>query len=251
MTVPYRFETSWKVVALVVVLLPLLLRLGVWQMERAEEKRQLENLYASRQSGAPIDQAQLASLGSDAEVLAYLRVSLAGELDNERVVLLDNSIRDGVPGYEVLQLLHTRAGTAYLLNRGWLPGFADRQQLPSVEPVTLARDFIGTIYVPAGAAFLLKADTVDSKPDDIIWPVVVQSIDIERISALFDVSLFPYSVRLETGQISAFRTDWAAVSTSPEKHWGYAVQWFCMAIALVVFFLFSSMQRIPDATRYL
>ena len=57
--------------------------------------------------------------------------------------------------------------------------------------------------------------------------------------------LFPYSVRLDAGQPGALRVDWEPINTQPEKHTGYAVQWFAMAIALVLFWVYSSLKRDP------
>lgn len=241
MTSTYRFDTNWKIVLLVLLTLPLLLRLGFWQLERAAEKQQLQQTFQQRQEEAPrlVDDV----IGMTGQELAYRRLVLEGTLDQQRTVLLDNRIRDGVVGYEVLQVLTTANGHHILVNRGWIAGFADRNRLPSL-PVVQGVDSqgttrtTGTLYVPVGKPFLLAEQQLAAK-----WPLVVQWLDIERIGTLLGQPLFPYSVRLESGQPGALRADWAAINTQPEKHRGYALQWFLMSAALLLFWLYLSVHR--------
>ena len=47
-------------------------------------------------------------------------------------------------------------------------------------------------------------------------------------------------MRLEADSPAALRTGWEIVTVSPEKHRGYAVQWFMMAAALVVLSAFAN-----------
>src|ERR1044071_4204342 len=92
----YRFD--WKLSLLTVVLLPLLLSLGFWQLRRAQEKLELPDQYAARQSEAPIVFEQLNTNGD----LQYRQVQLTGRYDNTHNFLLDNRIHQGQPGYELI-----------------------------------------------------------------------------------------------------------------------------------------------------
>src|SRR5690606_34163210 len=92
----YRFD--WKLTLLYVLLLPLLLRLGFWQLSREQEKLDLLAVYDSRQQQAPVDLQTL----DPAEDLQYRQVEFSGQADNDHVFLLDNRIVGGQVGYEVL-----------------------------------------------------------------------------------------------------------------------------------------------------
>jgi len=46
-----------------------------------------------------------------------------------------------------------------------------------------------------------------------------------------------YEVRLEPGPAS-FQVSWPVIAMSPDKHTGYAVQWFALAAALLGLFIF-------------
>jgi surfeit locus 1 family protein len=239
MIAAYRWDSNWKILITVLVALPLLLRLGFWQLERGEEKQQLQAQYAAQDQMLPVE-----LINQDASVQSsYQRVYLIGTFDNQHNVLLDNRIYGGVVGYEVLTPFITDNGFSVLVNRGWVAGFANRQQLPKVPVIDSRVRIIGKIYVPLGKAVTLADDQWSEQ-----WPLVVQWEDISRIATALDTELYPYSVRLEPSAAGALLVDWPAVNVQPEKHWGYALQWFLMAAALFVFWLYSSIRpRNKDA----
>ena len=237
MITAYRWDSNWKIFITIVIALPLLLRLGFWQLERGEEKQQLQQQYEAQEQMLPVE---LSSLNASVEAesrLKYQRVSLNGQFDNQHSILLDNRIYGGVVGYEVLSPFITESGLVVLVNRGWIAGYADRKQLPSLPAIESTVRVLGKVHVPLGKVVTLASDQWSEQ-----WPLVVQWEDIPRIASLLDLSLFPYSVRLEAGAIGALTVDWPAVNTQPEKHWGYAVQWFLMAAALLIFWLYSSIR---------
>ena len=51
---------------------------------------------------------------------------------------------------------------------------------------------------------------------------------------------FPYVVRLTPDSAGALLADWPLINTRPEKHTAYAVQWFLMALALLLLFVWRS-----------
>ncbi len=69
------------------------------------------------------------------------------------------------------------------------------------------------------------------------WPKVIQAVEMDKLVAAVGSELFPYPIRLDSGQAGALATDWQVVNVSPEKHHAYAVQWFTMAAVLSVFYL--------------
>ena len=66
------------------------------------------------------------------------------------------------------------------------------------------------------------------------------AIDVEDMNAQLQKDLLPRYVRLDEGSPGAFVTGWQAVNMTPEKHIGYAFQWFAMAFALVIWFVFAN-----------
>ena len=117
----------------VLMLLPGLIALGCWQLARAQEKRELLASYAERQAGDAVSAAQLPELKDP----AYRRVHLFGHFDAGHSLLLDNRMREGQVGVELLQPFFDQASGLWLLvNRGWLP-WPDRRVPVSYTHLTL------------------------------------------------------------------------------------------------------------------
>jgi surfeit locus 1 family protein len=221
-----------KVTALAALLLPVMLLLGNWQLERAEEKRAIEAAFNARQQQAPVSIDQTSP---DAD-LAFTPVELEGQFDNQRYFLLDNRVHAGQLGYEVLTPLRTQGNRWVLVNRGWIKGTDDRRDLPEIPTVDGTVRVTGSIYVPPGQPFLLAEQ--DFSGTD--WPLVAQAVEVDKFAAALGRDVFPYVVRLDESAHGALQSNWEPINVQPEKHIGYAVQWFAMAAALVIWFVFAN-----------
>lgn len=232
-----RFYPEWRISLFTALMLPLLVSLGFWQLQRAEEKSALAQAYARQQAMPAESPARLASL--EAPQLAYRPALAAGRFDPERYFLLDNKTRNGRFGYEVLHVFRLDEGGSILVNRGWIAGDPARQVLPSVAAVPEPVSITGHIYVAPGTPYLLAEQVLTDG-----WPKRVQAVEmplLERaVEAEIDGSLFPYPLRLDPDQAGALDIDWQFINVSPAKHTGYAVQWFTMAAVLVLIYLFQA-----------
>jgi cytochrome oxidase assembly protein ShyY1 len=227
----YRFD--WKLTLLYVLLLPVLVRLGFWQLAREEEKRELLAVYESRQQEQPVPFATL----NAADDLQYTQVSFTAQPDNLHLFLLDNRIYQGRVGYEVLQAAHTDSGAVVFINRGWVAQGATRAEMPKIAGLPDTLDVRGSIYVPVGDPVVLDDELISDG-----WPKVVQVLDLERMQSAAAIKgvLFPYTVRVAEGVEGALVRYWPVINLSPEMHRGYAVQWFAMALALTLLYLYYS-----------
>lgn len=238
--IPLRWTPHWGMVVLVLLLMSLTISLGFWQLQRAGEKRTLLAEHQTRSAQPPLDIST--GLPPADEHLRYREVTLAAKLDNERVFLLDNRPRRGQQGYEVHVLATALdrdgnpTGFTILVNRGWIGTGLDRQQLPSIPAVPGLVRLRGYLYQPPSAAIVL-AD--DAWPADE-WPLVVQSVDPERVAQHLGVDLAPYTLRLAPADLAALEADWPIVIDGPAKHLGYAVQWFSMAAVLLLLAVFAN-----------
>jgi cytochrome oxidase assembly protein ShyY1 len=209
-------------------LLPLLVWLGFWQLGRADEKRQLLAVYAAHRNAEPIASGQLQGIDDP----AFRRVHLRGQFDAEHSFLLDNRMRDGRAGVELLQPFHDQASGLWLLvNRGWLP-WPNRRIPPVYDTPVQTLSVDAWVYIPPGATFQLQAD-----PTMTNWPRLVTAFDPLKIWADLGREGFAHEMRLAPGP-AAYQLDWAVVAMGPEKHLGYAVQWFAMALTLAGLYLY-------------
>lgn len=223
----FRWQWNVKIVLFALCFLPLLVSLGFWQLERAEEKRGILEQYSLNRQSAPAGLVELESSDS----LQYRPARLTGRLDAEKQILLDNRVRHGLPGYEVFSVL-TIEGTEkqVLVNRGWVQAALDRTILPEVPTIEGEIQLQGSLYRSLKGGFQL---------DDGIhrvehWPVRVGWISVERAELLLQESFYPYQLRLDRDSLGALETGWPTVSIQPEKHIGYAVQWFLLALTLII-----------------
>ena len=209
-----------------VLFLPLTMRLGFWQLSRADEKQALLDIYQQR-AAAPL--LPLRQVPGDGD-WQYLRVTLSGQYDNRVTLLLDNRVRRGRPGYEVVSVFRPVSGAAILVNRGWIAGGLYRSILPQVDLVEGQVTLSGYLYRSPGKQVMLGADPWQA--DKALQ--IIQNAAPEVASERFGETFNNYSLRLDATAPGALQTGWYVVGVKPEKHRGYAVQWFAMAILLVV-----------------
>jgi surfeit locus 1 family protein len=233
----FRFNPEWRISLFVLVMVPLMAGLGFWQLARAQEKAALAAAFEARQLQSPSSLADLVDRSPAA--LSYLPVTVTGTFQPGEYFLLDNRIQGGKFGYEVLAVLEIASSAErVLINRGWLPGDAARLQWPDVPELAGSITLQGHVYVAPGRPYLL-ADT----PLESGWPKRIQAVEVDKLSRVFTdqgMTLFPYPIRIDQGQPGSLSVDWQVINVSPQKHQGYAVQWFAMAAVLFIFYVLRS-----------
>jgi cytochrome oxidase assembly protein ShyY1 len=223
----FSWQPNAKLLLFAALMMPLLISLGYWQLDRAEEKREILAEFVGNQQSAPV---ALAELNGDTN-LQYRAVQLRGKLDATRRLLLDNRVRNSRPGYEIFELLTPLAGSQKILvNRGWVQASLDRNQLPEIAPLTGEVRLSGSLYrvLKGGLQLDDGIDIVSS------WPARVGWVSVERAERLFGEEIFAYQLRLDSDSPGALQTGWPTVAIQPEKHTAYAVQWFVMALVLLI-----------------
>src|SRR5690606_13163399 len=232
-----QFRPGWKMTLFTLCFSPLLVLLGMWQLDREAEKIQRQQDYDLRQQSAAVP---VGTVSADGDDLAFLKVSASGQYDNDRAWLLDNRIHDGRIGYELLSPFRTAQGQWLVVNRGWIVAGQSRAELPRPEHVEGQVNIEGTVHVPTGEQFMLGAD--DAAYDGE-WPLVIQSEDLQRMAASVGQAMFPYSIRLLPGSPGLEQANWQTVNMQPEKHRAYAVQWFTMLAALLAMYLYLGVRH--------
>lgn len=229
-SVGFRWQVNLGVALLATLLAPLLTALGFWQLHRADEKRLLVDEYRLREQSPAISITTIDPQGDH----LYRRAFARGHFINERSILLENRVRRGRPGYDLITPFVVDGTASWLwVNRGWLSASLHRSQLPSLPRLEQRVTLVGYLYQSPGKAFTLGEEHWRGQ-----WPQVFQNLDIDKVSERLGVSSFPYQLRLERGAPGALEIGWDIVNVTPEKHTGYAIQWFTMAIATVILAVF-------------
>ncbi len=215
--------------------LALLVSLGLWQLERARTK---EALQARFDAHAVLPAVSLAELDVGAAANRYRRVVATGRFDTARQWLLDNQVRDGAAGYHVYAALRLGDGGAILVNRGWVPAGPTRRVPPILAPPAGEVRVHGRLSRPANPG--LRLDGAGEG-----WPRVVQHLDYAAVGDVLGRPVLPAVILLDADQPGGYLRRWEAPSADfgPERHRGYAVQWFALALTLVVIIVALTLKR--------
>lgn len=223
---------------LMLLLVVVFAKLGYWQLSRAQEKIDMLSARDVAATQPPLDRLDNPFNQDD----LYREVRLSGRFDYTNQFLLDNRIYKGQPGYEVLTPFHLSGGDdrpVIMVNRGWVAGSADRNIKPPLEvPERLAEaDLVlaGLITTPSKGFSL--GEVLDS--GQFNWPIVIQYIDYETIASKLDrMEIIEAVIVSAPDQAGNYTYNWQPVAHGPEKHFGYAFQWFAMLLAVLVFYVY-------------
>ena len=123
-----HFDLEWRITLFTVVMVSLMFSLGLWQLQRADEKAALASSFEERQRQRPAPVSEL--WNQSAESLAYVPVQVSGNYLADQYFLLDNQIHNGKFGYQVLNVLRlSDSAGSVLVNRGWIAGDSGRRAL--------------------------------------------------------------------------------------------------------------------------
>ncbi|MGI9228649.1 MAG: SURF1 family protein [Gammaproteobacteria bacterium] len=223
----------------------LLLSLGFWQLDRADQKQALSRQYQARIDRPVINLNTAGAEKHDKEQMLWRRAVLRGRYDTDTLYLLDNQTLSGRAGNYVYARFILADGDQVLLNRGWVPQQPDRSQAPSFVTPEQELTLTGVIKPPPRVV-LLGENVAERLADNIIR---VQDLVIEEIAARHNWPLLPYVVRLEPPAPQGFFRAWQTPGFGRDRHLGYAFQWFFLAVALVIiYFLVTIKKQTEDDT---
>lgn len=201
--------------------------LGTWQSQRYFAKQErLETIAQKTQYRAFTFQ----------DVLDYpnqindLQVTDTVQVLSDKWFWLDNRQIDGQVGYELIIPGLTDIGWV-LINFGWVKGDKSRLLLPDISYLgTTPLSVTGAIVVPGNNRFVTETAANDGK-----FPKLIQQVEFSVLSTFSDIELQPFMLKM-TEPSEQFIRRWQPVVMAPEKHIGYAIQWFGLAIALCVIY---------------
>lgn len=219
---------NWELALLALLCFCLFMSLGVWQLNRANQKDILLKSFADRGLHAPLTVNDFKQLVDK----RFYRARLHGHFDNQHSLLLDNRTFKGQVGYEIYTPFKADGlDQVILVDRGFVPLGKNRQTLPSLREVTGKVTIMGMLNVPPTyVAFGQLYDVMR-------WPLRIEFIQLDSLAKLLHVPLFSYVLCLSPDDPAAYAIEWQIVIMAPERHRGYAVQWFALALTLLILFV--------------
>ncbi|SFF85738.1 SURF1 family protein [Neptunomonas qingdaonensis] len=210
---------KWILALQAVLICSLLLFLGNWQLQRAAEKEQLLLQFT---------QAEVKQNSSATPIHLFDKVELSGHLITDHYFFLDNRTWQGQVGYEVIAALKTNQANIQLISLGWLAAPSDRNRLPSLTLPNSALNVIAYADKPS-KALLLGDDTWTQS-----WPKRIQQLDLHKISSALKTPVSEWLFRPVSQVIPELTLTWKPVVLPPQRHTGYAVQWYGLATAWLI-----------------
>jgi surfeit locus 1 family protein len=247
-----RFRPELIPTLVLVAVLALTLSAARWQLARAAYKVELQQRIEAAAHAPALD--ALAAAAREPGTLIWQPVTATGRFDPARTVFLDNRLRDGVAGYEVLTPLRlSGSGQFLLVNRGWIAAPAQRDRLPGVQTPDGEVRLTGLAVVPSARFMELRAGTDE--------PARWQNWTIERARSRWNLELLGYALQLERPALAidaaagaagaagalddGLARQWPRPDVGIDKHRGYALQWFSFALIALVVWVVLSIRRVP------
>jgi len=242
------FQRKWLIPTLLVFAgTALCIRLGIWQLDRLEQRRAFNAHFESArvQSVLDLNQEQTKNIAD----MEWRAVRVTGEYDFANQVAVRNQYYGNEYGYHLLTPLRFN-GKAVLVDRGWIPAdgnsaSADWNKYDEPGMVNVS----GQIRL--GQAKPAIGGVADALPENGTRLEIWNNADITRIAAQMPYPILPVYIQPEP---DANDTE-PPIPYQPEieltegPHFGYALQWFTFATILFVGYPFFLRHRIEADKR--
>ena len=236
----HRFSPGLFTSALTLLCLLAFIRLGMWQLDRAEYKREMYQVFVEQQQSASVP---LDALDFTAEQSLYWKpVTVSGRFNENLQLLLDNRTYKGQQGYYVYGVFKPDNLESWLLvNQGWLKANPDRSMVPDLlrdnERVTLN----GKLKRVPNTGILL-AEVSPEKMQAYVYRF--QKLNIAEIESLIQHDLLPFVMQLDQSSATGYVRDWTEPGSDEQKHLGYAFQFFAFALTLLTGYCVMNFKKI-------
>ena len=214
-------------VLVAVILAATCIRLGIWQLDRLQQRKARNAIAAARMAEPPVDAAEIPRDTAEAR---FRRVRVVGSPDYAHELVQTGLGRRGSPGVNLLTPVKIAGtDTAILINRGWVYS----PDASSVDP---------TIWHDRDTSFVGYAIPLSSLPGvaSANRPGVISKLGYDVVAKAVPYPVFhSYVVVTESGDgDTTSAVDRIARLPAPAldngAHFSYAMQWFSFAAVALV-----------------
>ncbi len=232
--IPRSRNFVWVTLALCVGL-ALTVRLGFWQLSRAQEKQDRHQAIAQQQAEPELETTVLLEQPAYFASL-HRRVHLSGRWLPEHTVYLDNRAMNGRAGFWVLTPLVLNGDTRVLVQRGWVPRHqVDRTALPPIDTPSGVVRVQGRLSPPPSELMQLGSEQVSVHAASGLSRIR-QNINLAQFAVETGGPLVATVLQTDPASDGLVR-DWPEISAGVDKHHAYAFQWFALAALQLMLYL--------------
>jgi len=220
------FSKKWLLTTILVLIgAAVCVRLGIWQLDRLEQRRAFNSQVESMRAEEILNLNN--EIPDNIESMEWRKVIVTGEYDFENQIALRNQVYDNQYGYHLITPLLFDGG-AVLVNRGWIPADSDWRLYDEVGEVTVQ----GLIRL--GQSKPAIGGVADALPLDGTKLEVWNNLDVEKMSAqisypILNIFIQPNVDEDDTTPPIAYQP---TITLTEGPHFEYAMQWFAFAIIL-------------------
>ena len=228
------FSRAWLFSTLLVFAgTALCIRLGIWQLDRLEQRRAFNTQVESMRAAELLDLNQ--NLPDDISLMEWRAVTVTGEYDFENQVALRNQYNGDQYGYHLITPLLFN-GKAVLVDRGWIPADGnaapdDWHQYDEAGQVTVTGQIrLGQDKPAIGGVADAELSPGQTRLD--VW----NNLNVERISEQSPYPILSVYIQPNVDENNSEPPIkyQPVVELTEGSHFGYALQWFAFATILFV-----------------
>ncbi|ERM57332.1 Cytochrome oxidase biogenesis protein Surf1, facilitates heme A insertion [Vibrio cyclitrophicus FF75] len=246
----FRSKGFWIAVVLTVVSVGALIKLGLWQLDRGNDKLRYEQQLTERAQLSPqpldvvISELREQGLSGQESLNPQTLSGLKADVDlvntSGLMFLLDNQINQGTVGYVIYMLGEVRfkdeneslvAEKQLLIDLGFVAASNDRRELPQLGNITLPINMSGRLYTRSVNPLSHELGLENTTPKRI------QNINITALSEYTGQAVLPFVFQPQSLESWPYELLWRPTAMKSEKHFGYSFQWFVMAAVLLFLML--------------
>ena len=217
-----------KILFFAIIFVPITISLGFWQLDRAQEKKEIIANYDKLLTSEPI------SLNTKSTYKNWQPVTTMGRF-KDTVIFEDNAILSGRAGFKIYHLFENGDGSYVFVHRGFIERNMIKNNLPLIDTPKGKQSLKGSILIKQDNSFVQDIEESDAR--------IIQEFDIERLINKFpilkDRYLHPFLFNLDIRDKNKFLAIEKPVNMAASKHIGYAIQWFGLCIALIILTIYA------------
>ena len=217
-----------KILIFAIIFVPITISLGLWQIERANEKKVIISNYDKLLVSTPI------ALQKEQPLENWQPIETVGAYQ-DLVIYEDNAINSGKAGFKVYHLFQNGDGTFIFVHRGFIERNLIKNNLPKIDTPVGKKNIKGTTLFKQNNTFVKNIEESDIR----IIQEFNTSVLIERFPILKDRYLHPFLFNLDVRDADKFQPIEKPVNMTATKHIGYAIQWFGLCAALIILTIYA------------
>ena len=217
-----------KILIFAIIFVPITISLGFWQLDRAEEKREIIANYDELLTSEPIN------LNVKTIYKNWQPITTIGRF-KDIVIFEDNAILSGRAGFKIYHLFENGDGSYVFVHRGFIERNMVKNNLPLINTPKGKQSLEGSVLIKEDNSFVQDIEESDAR--------IIQEFNIERLINKFpilkDRYLHPFLFNLDIRDKKKFLAIEKPVNMAASKHIGYAIQWFGLCIALIILTIYA------------